>query len=201
MLTQFNRLMRRWWTLLVLAATAVAGLPAIAAEPQDDILRTSSRLVAEEQRQMDVRRRLSAVTRRIDWLLGDLSANQLGPKGRADIVGKVNTALTALNDTRVPKAVEALLRARENLKQALPHLETADKEITAINAELIRLLKELGGSLDEEILLKKLRELIENEDFMRRQTAAWGKKLFMEPDAADVDRGRLSQARKVRPPR
>ena len=158
---QVSGLIRRLLTLLAVAVSAVGGLPATAAEPQDDILRTSSRLVAEEQRQMDVRRRLSAVTRRIDWLLGDLSANQLGPKGRADVVGKMNTALAALNDTRVPRAVEALLRARENLKQALPHLETADREIQAIHTELVRLLKELGGSLDEEILLKKLRELIE----------------------------------------
>jgi len=197
MKTSIQRMPLRRWALPVLLMLSAAGMTgrasAAEAELKDDILQTSGRLLTEERRQTEVRRRLAAVVRRVDWLLGDLAANQLEQKGKGDVIGKVNVALSAVNESRVPKAVEALMRARSDLKTALPHLESADKEIEIILAELVKLLKDLGSSMDEEALLKNLRALIASEDFIRRQTAAWGRKLFLEPEAADVDKSRLAQ--------
>jgi len=187
---------KRWGAraLLALLAAAPLGRAANPAPAADDILDTGRRLAAEEQRQIEVRRRLAAVVRRLDELLGDLAANQLGPAGRGDVLARVNAALAAVNEQRVPKAVEALGRARADRPAAQPHLQTAGREIAAIHQELVRLLRELGGALDTDVLLKNLRALIESEEFLRKQTAAWGRKLILEPDAADVDRGRLAQA-------
>ena len=184
------------WARSALWLLLAAGPPGQAADPvaaPDDILNTTSRLAAEERRQVEVRRKLAAVVRRVDWLLGDLSANQLEQPGRGAVIGKVNVALAAVNETRVPKAVEALMRARSDRKAALPHIQTADQEIEVIHQELVKLLQDLGSSLDTDVLLKNLRALIESEEFVRRQTAAWGRKLILEPDAADVDKGRLAQ--------
>ena len=137
----------------------------------DDILRTSERLLTEERRQLDVRRRISTVVRRIGWLVEDLESNQLIDEGGGQKITKMNEILKALGTKNVPAAASFLREARADLKLAFKPIAGADKEIELILAELDKVIQ--GSALIDDMLLKQLRHVIRTEEFLRRQTAAY----------------------------
>ncbi|MDH3584878.1 MAG: hypothetical protein OER86_11760, partial [Phycisphaerae bacterium] len=180
------------WGLRTLVLLALVFPQVARGQSGDDILRTGDRLLTEERRQLDVRRRLNVVVRRIDWLLEDLESNQLSEQGESDQIAGMNKILLALGQTNVPAAASFLREARSDLDVAHKHITGADKEIELIVAELEKFIQ--GSALVDDLLLRQLRQIIKTEEFLRRQTATWGKKMILDPDSAQLDQGRLSRA-------
>jgi len=185
----------RWLTPL-LPLVILFALPAAnsSAQERSDVLRTVERIRNEERRQGGVRRQLGDAVRRIDRLLVDLQSNQLTEQGGGQIIGQVSTDLAKVGNARVPAARGHLQHARVNIDDAYQHLDKAEAEIHAIVADLDRLLKSTEAALAGDLLLKKLREIIKTEDFLRRETAKWGKILLTTPEMADVDKHRVARA-------
>ncbi|MFN0125479.1 MAG: hypothetical protein ACKV19_02205 [Verrucomicrobiales bacterium] len=174
------------------AAPAPAGV-----KGGDDILLTGERLFNEERRQLDVSSRLTGVHRRLSTLLEDLQSNELAEEGGAATLVTTGNAIATLRNGRVPSAAEQLRKARGDLGKALPHIDGADKEITAIVEDLNKIIAGASTILADDRLLKEIREIIKDEEFLRRQTAEWGKKLILTPEAGNLDQGRVSRAQQT----
>ncbi len=175
-------------------AAAAGEKPTILAADAEDLLRTGDRLLTEERRQLDVRRRLSSVKGKIDWLLADLQSNGLMEEGGGKKIEEMNTRLVAIGTKHVPKAAGLLRQARGDIDKSPPHIVAADVEIDTILIELDKVLRGAGSVLVDDALVKQLREIITQEEFLRRQTATWGKKMILAPQAANVDQGRLQRS-------
>ncbi len=184
-------------TLLTVLATTLLGLPSLMLgqdNQRSDVLQTTERIRSEERRQGDVRRQLGGAARKIDRLLKDLDSNGLTKEGKGQVIGDMNTALVEVNTKRVPKVAQDLQNARLQINQAFPHLEEADLEIKAVIADLDELLKASETALIADVLLQQIRALIKRESFLRRETAKWGKVLFVNPDIAAADKPRVVRA-------
>ena len=183
--------------LLLNLAIPLLGLPDLATSEETqrtDVLQTTERIRSEERRQGDVRRQLSGSVRKIDRLLRDLESNGLTDKGQGSIIGEMSVALTKVNATRVPQAARDLQKARLEIDDAFPHLEEAEQEIKAIIIDLDDLLKASETALLADVLLEQIRALIKRESFLRRETARWGKMIFINEGAATADKPRMVRA-------
>ncbi|MBT3470557.1 MAG: hypothetical protein HN467_14665, partial [Opitutae bacterium] len=161
---------------------------------RSDVLQTSERIRSEERRQVEVRRQIGGASRKIDLLLADLESNGLIKQGKGKVIADMNSALIQVNTKRVPKAASNLQQARLQIEDASLHLEEADKEIHFIIEDLNHLLRASESALIGDILLERIRELIKTQSFLRRETAKWGKMLFINQDAATVDKPRVIRA-------
>lgn len=166
-------------------------------KPGDDIMLTGDRLLTEERRQSDVSRRLSGVYRRFVTLLDDVQSNELGEKGGAAALVQTGKGVEVLRDKRVPVASNLLNKARADLSKALPHVDGADKEIEGIITDFNKLIAGAGSILTDDRLLKEIRGIIKEEEFLRGRTAEWGRKLILTPEAGTLDQGRVSRAQQV----
>ena len=183
--------------LLLNLAIPLLGFPDLATSEEiqrTDVLQTTERIRSEERRQGDVRRQLSGSVRKIDRLLKDLESNGLTKKGQGPIIGEMSAALTKVNATRVPQAARDLQKARLEIDDAFPHLEEAEQEIKAIIIDLDDLLKASETALLADVLLEQIRALIKRESFLRRETARWGKMIFINEGAATADKPRMVRA-------
>ena len=183
--------------LLLNLAIPLLVLPNLATSEETqrtDVLQTTERIRSEERRQGDVRRQLSGSVRKIDRLLRDLESNGLTDKGQGSIIGEMSAALTKVNATRVPQAARDLQQARLEIDDAFPHLEEAEQEIKAIIIDLDDLLKASETALLADVLLEQIRALIKRESFLRRETARWGKMIFINEGAATADKPRMVRA-------
>ena len=183
--------------LLLNLAIPLLVLPNLATSEETqrtDVLQTTERIRSEERRQGDVRRQLSGSVRKIDRLLRDLESNGLTDKGQGSIIGEMSVALTKVNATRVPQAARDLQKARLEIDDAFPHLEEAEQEIKAIIIDLDDLLKASETALLADVLLEQIRALIKRESFLRRETARWGKMIFINEGAATADKPRMVRA-------
>ena len=183
--------------LLLNLAIPLLGFPDLATSEETqrtDVLQTTERIRSEERRQGDVRRQLSGSVRKIDRLLRDLESNGLTKKGQGPIIGEMSAALTKVNATRVPQAARDLQKARLEINDAFPHLEEAEQEIKAIIIDLDDLLKASETALLADVLLEQIRALIKRESFLRRETARWGKMIFINEGAATADKPRMVRA-------
>ncbi|MFP6612101.1 MAG: hypothetical protein VB835_07280, partial [Pirellulales bacterium] len=106
------------WIVGTIAVVAVlsAGLRNREVVAEDDVLRTPQRLLTEERRQLDVRRRANTIVRRINWLLDDLESNGLTADGGGDKLAEVNKVLADVGKKNVPITAALLRKARLNLK-------------------------------------------------------------------------------------
>lgn len=147
----------------------------------DDILLTGERLFNEERRQMDVSRRLTGVYRRFASLLDDLQSNNLTEEGGGAALVKTAKGVETLRTGRLPVATDHLRKARGELGKAVPHIDGADKEIVAIVADLNKIIEGASSILADDRLLKEIREIIKTEEFLRKQTAEWGKNSSCNP--------------------
>jgi len=159
-----------------------------------DFLQTRGRLLTEERRQGIVRRELSGVVRRINLLMIDLTSNDLFSEGGGERVIELNRTLAAVNTNHVPRAEDALKLARQDPVNALPHIEHADLEIGMIVRELDGLLKDMGLTLTDDVLLAQLRSIIKTEELIRRETGEWGKQLYIDPERTGLTQPKLIQA-------
>lgn len=176
------------------AAPAPAAAKPAEVKGADDILLTGERLFNEERRQMDVSRRLTGVYRRFASLLDDLQSNELSQEGGGAALVKTAKGVETLRTGRLPVATDHLRKARGDLGKAVPHIDGADKEIAAIVADLNKIIEGASSILADDRLLKEIREIIKTEEFLRKQTAEWGKKLILQPEAGALDQGRVSRA-------
>jgi hypothetical protein len=183
--------------LLLNLAIPLLLLPSLATSEEaqrSDVLQTTERIRSEERRQGDVRRQLSGSVRKIDRLLKDLESNGLTEEGQGQVVGEMSVALTKVNATRVPQAAQDLQKARLEIDDAFPHLDEAEQEIKAIIIDLDDLLKASETALLADVLLEQIRALIKRESFLRRETARWGKMIFINEGAATADKPRMVRA-------
>ena len=184
-------------SLLLNLAVVFFGLPTLATSEETqrtNVLQTTERIRSEERRQGDVRRQLSGSVRKIDRLLKDLESNALTKKGKGPVIGEMSAALKKVNATRVPQAAQDLQKARLEINEAFPHLAEAEKEIKAIIIDLDDLLKASESALLADVLLEQIRALIKRESFLRRETARWGKMIFINEGAATADKPRMVRA-------
>jgi hypothetical protein len=184
-------------SLLLNLAVVFFGLPTLATSEETqrtNVLQTTERIRSEERRQGDVRRQLSGSVRKIDRLLKDLESNALTKKGKGPVIGEMSAALKKVNATRVPQAAQALQKARLEINEAFPHLSEAEQEIKAIIIDLDDLLKASETALLADVLLEQIRALIKRESFLRRETARWGKMIFINEGAATADKPRMVRA-------
>jgi hypothetical protein len=184
-------------SLLLNLAVVFFGLPTLATSEETqrtNVLQTTERIRSEERRQGDVRRQLSGSVRKIDRLLKDLESNALTKKGKGPVIGEMSAALKKVNATRVPQAAQALQKARLEINEAFPHLSEAEQEIMAIIIDLDDLLKASETALLADVLLEQIRALIKRESFLRRETARWGKMIFINEGAATADKPRMVRA-------
>ena len=184
-------------SLLLNLAVVFFGLPTLATSEETqrtNVLLTTERIRSEERRQGDVRRQLSGSVRKIDRLLKDLESNALTKKGKGPVIGEMSAALKKVNATRVPQAAQALQKARLEINEAFPHLSEAEQEIKAIIIDLDDLLKASETALLADVLLEQIRALIKRESFLRRETARWGKMIFINEGAATADKPRMVRA-------
>jgi hypothetical protein len=184
-------------SLLLNLAVVFFGLPTLATSEETqrtNVLQTTERIRSEERRQGDVRRQLSGSVRKIDRLLKDLESNALTKKGKGPVIGEMSAALKKVNATRVPQAAQALQKARLEINEAFSHLSEAEQEIKAIIIDLDDLLKASETALLADVLLEQIRALIKRESFLRRETARWGKMIFINEGAATADKPRMVRA-------
>jgi hypothetical protein len=184
-------------SLLLNLAIVFLGLSTLATSEETqrtDVLQTTERIRSEERRQGDVRRQLSGSIRKIDRLLKDLESNALTKKGKGPVIGEMSAALKQVNATRVPQAAQDLQKARLQINEAFPHLSEAEQEIKAIITDLDDLLKASETALLADVLLEQIRALIKRESFLRRETARWGKMIFINEGAATADKPRMVRA-------
>ena len=167
---------------------------ALNAFAKDDILLTGRRLLSEERRQLEVRRRISNIVFQINDLLDDLESNGLTDAGGGKAIRKMNTLLDRLGKINVPAAATSLRQARSEKDKVVFHIQKAEKEIDLIIEELNKIIKGTETALVDEMLLRQIREIIKTEDFLWRQTKTWGIKIITDASAADVDKGRLGRA-------
>ena len=137
---------------------------------------------------------MTGVYRRFATLLEDVQSNELGEEGGAATLVKTGKGVDTLRATRVPAAGSLLNKARADLGKALPHIDGADKEIDGIITDFNKLIEGAGTILADDRLIKEIREIIKAEEFLRKQTAEWGKKLLLTPEAGALDQGRVSRA-------
>ena len=177
----------------IAAAVMTAGLAQAQTDSGGDILKTDKRLLAEERVQVDSERRLKSSVRRIAFLLEDLESNGLlgDDSQKLEFVKEV---LKTVANQNVPRAKQSLRTARADLKKALPHISSAEKEIKTIIGLLDRALQGASAILNDDKLLKELNEIIKTEEFLKQQTTTWGKRLILNPDTAKGDQGRISRA-------
>jgi len=189
---------RRWLTLRLVQSGFLVLLPAVTALAQErsNVLQTVERIRGEERRQVGVRRQLGSAVRRINWLLEDLKSNQLTEEGGGEVIGRTSISLARLGKTRIPAAAGHLQNARININDAYPHLDQAESEVQAIVVDLDQILKASRADLLGDVLLKRLREIIKTEEFLRRETAKWGKVLILTPQVGDVDKQRVARAQR-----
>ena len=187
---------RRWLMVLLVQSGLLVLLPAAISPAQErsNVLRTVERIRSEERRQVGVRRQLGSAVRRIDRLLADLESNQLTEQGNGEAIGQVSTGLAKVGKTRVPTAAGYLQNARTNIEDAYPHLDKAETEILAIVADLEQLLKATESALVGDVLLRRIRAIIKTEEFLRRETAKWGKVMILTPKVGDIDKQRVARA-------
>ena len=170
-------------------------VPHAGAQTKDnDILQTTERLLTEERRQVQVRRRITTVVRRVDWLLEDLASNGLGEEGGSDSIAKMNDLLSEVESSRIPVATTLLRKARTEIKTAGPQLRAADQEIDLILQQLDEAMQGAGSVLADDVLLTQLRDMIKTEEFLQRQTVEWGKRMLLDPESAEVDKDRIGRA-------
>lgn len=180
--------------VLVLGMVLAPGTASAQELERSTILKTGERLRSEERRQVNVRGNIGSAARRIDWLLTDLESNQLMEEGSGGVISKMNVTLETVTSQHVPSARGHLQKARAEMDEAPLHLDQAGKEIKIIITELDRVLKETGSSLILDVLLAQIRDIIKTEEFVRGETAEWGKSLFVKSKVAELDKGRVANA-------
>jgi len=178
-------------SLLAISVFFAVAPQAAMSQPSGDILRTTKRILSEERRQLDAQRRVNALVRRIDWLLEDLESNGFTPEtaggGKYD---KARDRLLAVGNTRVPRAVILLRNARSDLTKAFPNLVRADLEIEGIVRQLDEAVGDAGASLLLEVVLRELRHIIKQQEFLNRQTRF----LVKNENASKADYERIVKA-------
>ena len=178
--------------------TVLLGFLVTAAFAEDtkrsDVLQTEQRIRKLERRQGDVERQLGQASRKINMLLKDLASNRLVAEGKGPEIDKMNRSLLKVKQDRVPKAADKLGDARTQIEKAYPHLNLAGEEISGIIVDLTDLLTANEAALIIDDLLRKIRELIQRETFLSRETKKWGVKLVFEREVAEADKPRVIRA-------
>ena len=168
----------------------------------DSIVGTKQRIGVEVNRQNGVGRRVNSVVRRLSFLLEDLQSNGLSEEGNATTLGETTNALGTLRTQKIVAASDELSNAREQFqpskpKIAHPHLAEAGKTIEEIVEGLENIIAGANTILVDDLLVKQIREIIKDEEYMQRQTKQWGRDAFKNTEAGKVDQARLGRAQQA----
>ncbi|MFP6872103.1 MAG: hypothetical protein VCA55_01220, partial [Verrucomicrobiales bacterium] len=159
-----------------------------------DILQTGARLLTEERRQSDVRRRTTKIAARIGWLLKDLDENGLLEEGGGKELNDDRKLLKEVGEKDVPNVRIKLRNARHDLNSALPHIKGAEDDIKQVISRLDEVIDGVKTILVDNRLLKEITEIIRDEERVKNGTKEWGRQNLVNPGGAKLDRSRLSRA-------
>ncbi len=177
-------------------ANAAAQAPKTEAQTQGnpDLLQTGARLLTEERRQSDVRRRTTKIAARIAWLLTDLNENGLLEEGGGEELNNDRKVLKEVGEKDIPAVGAKLRSARNELNAALPHIKGAEENINQVITRLDEVIDGVKTILVDDRLLKEITEIIRDQERVKTGTKEWGRQNLINPSASKLDRGRLSRA-------
>ena len=159
-----------------------------------DLLQTGARLLTEERRQSDVRRRTTKIAARIGWLLKDLDENGLLEEGGGKELNDDRKVLKDVGEKDIPSVGTKLRNARNELNAALPHIKGAEEDIKQVITRLDEVIEGVKTILVDNRLLKEIAEIIRDQERVKNGTKDWGRQNLGNLGASKLDRGRLSRA-------
>jgi hypothetical protein len=198
-----NHAMRRLAAAVVVAAmagacfaqdTRPAGGGGATAGPDKaaEFLKISDKLLDEAQRQHMVNQRMDASVAGVKELVADLVSNDLLQEGNGQDLERIAGVLGVLGSTHVPNAAKYLKDARDRINDLKPHLDLASGEIKTILSELENLLTAASAFQESDALLTELRVLIEKQEQLQKDTAAWGKGMIADALSGEAKKDDLN---------
>ena len=157
-----------------------------------DLLQTAPRLSKEARRQDNVGRRARNIAKNMNLLFLDLQSNGLLEEGNGDQLKQTGNLLLTVARKDVPGVADKLRQAQANINEALPHIKGAEEEIGKVISDLDKVIEGAKSILVDDRLLRELTEIIKQEELLKKGSIDWIRKMQVNPDSKNVDRGRLS---------
>ena len=164
-----------------------------AINPNADLLQTGPRLSKEARRQDTVGRRARNIAKRMNFLLSDLESNGLLEEGNGDQLKETSNLLLTVARKDVPSVAEKLRQAQVNIDGSLPHIKGAEEGIGKVITDLDKVIEGAKSILVDDRLLRELTEIIKAEELLKKGSIDWIRKMQVNPDSKNLDRGRLSR--------
>ena len=161
--------------------------------PNADLLQTGPRLSKEARRQDNVGRRARNIAKRMELLFLDLQSNGLIEEGNGDQLKQTGNLLLTVARKDVPSVADKLRQAQANIDGALPHIKGAEEEIGKVILDLDKVIEGAKSILVDDRLLRELNEIIKAEELLKKGSIDWIRKMQVNPDSKNLDRGRLSR--------
>ena len=86
-----------------------------------------------------------------------------------------------------------LRQAQSNIDDALPHIKGADEDIGKVIANLNKVIEGAKSILVDDRLIRELSEIIKAEELLKKGSINWIRKMQVNPNSKNLDRGRLSR--------
>ncbi|MDB4738066.1 hypothetical protein OAF75_04440, partial [Verrucomicrobiales bacterium] len=166
-------------------------------DPNADLLQTGPRLSKEARRQDNVGRKTRTIAKRMKSLLLDLQSNGLIEQGNGEELEKTGALLLAVARTDVPAVAGKLRQAQANIDGSLPHIKGAEEDIGKVIANLDKVLEGAKSILVDDRLIRELSEIIKAEELLKKGSIDWIRKMQVNPDSKNLDRGRLSRVQEA----
>jgi hypothetical protein len=131
------------------------------------------------------------------WLLSDLESNGLIEQGNGEELEKTGALLLTVARTDVPAVAGKLRQAQTNIDGSLPHIKGADEDIGKVIANLDKVLEGAKSILVDDRLIRELSEIIKAEELLKKGSIDWIRKMQVNPDSKNLDRGRLSRVQEA----
>ena len=142
-----------------------------------DLLQTGARLLTEERRQSDVRRRTTKIAARLAWLLRDLDENGLLEEGGGKELNDDRKVLKEVGEKDIPAVGAKLRSARNELNGALPHIRGAEENINQVITRLDEVIEGVKTILVDDRLLKEITEIIRDQERVKTALRNGGDKI------------------------
>jgi len=161
---------------LAIASAAAQAQPSAKDRRVAEGTRTWARKVlAEQQRQAQVTRRVDDVTARFRILIQNLQSNGFIEESKGNELLTAIEVLGKVNEENVRQAIISLGAARKKPEEAMDHLSRADAEIETVVNDLIKLLQLADATEGDQLLREELRRVIEQEETVAEKTIQFGR--------------------------
>ena len=129
----------------------------------------------------------------MNLLFLDLQSNGLLEEGNGDQLKQTGNLLLTVARKDVPGVADKLRQAQANINEALPHIKGAEEEIGKVISDLDKVIEGAKSILVDDRLLRELTEIIKQEELLKKGSIDWIRKMQVNPDSKNLDRGRLSR--------